>query len=115
MVMPDRETLRVCLAVFDDDSVFDNKASDMKFKFSRLPKYVQQPIEQLLHAVMMGSPLALVMALPTWWTCIISALVYGAYREWEQRPVERVWDLVLDMSFYGVGGFLAWLILDLSH
>ncbi len=73
-------------------------------------KLKKQLLEQTAHFFIAFVPIALVIAFPHWTTGGVAGLIIGALREWEQRPVERVWDMILDLSFCTLGGIVAGLV-----
>ena len=78
---------------------------------SKLPKIVQQLIEQPLHFLIGFAPVSIALSHPSWWGGAIAAFIFGAVREWDQRPVRRWWDTILDLAFVTLGGAIAgwWL------
>lgn len=73
----------------------------------KLPKWAKEIIEQLLHFCIGFGPIGIAIAYPSWWTGLIAGFIIGGVREWDQRPVERWWDTVLDLFMVSMGGAIA--------
>lgn len=47
-----------------------------------------------------------------WWVCILSALIGAIPRElWDQRPIHRWRDTILDLAVFAAGGAFMWWVI----
>jgi len=80
-----------------------------------LPEWLKQTIEQPLHVLIIYAPLAMVMLHPSVVAVVLAAATIGGVREWDQRPIDSVSDLLLDCSAYAVGAGLVCFTYYLVH
>lgn len=69
--------------------------------------------DQFLHVAWAAAALAPVLLWPTWWGGALSGLAFALPRELvDQWPINRWWDTVLDLAFFGIGGAAVVLLLS---
>ena len=91
--------------------------TNIKFRpFKNLPKWAQQVIDQVLHALIAGLIVwafaALTGSAPL--AAAISAITAMVREFWLQWPIKRLWDTALDLFFWFLGAAIAATMLSLS-
>ena len=75
----------------------------------RIKKIAKNAGEQCLHALWAFVPVAIMLSLDNKTVAGgLAGLTFALPREiWEQWPINRAWDTVLDITFFIIGGALA--------
>ena len=74
--------------------------------------FKEEIIEQLLHFLWTAIALLPVCLLGEWWAAALSAFLFVLPREFiDQWPINKWWNIVLDLLFFTLGGAAVGMIL----